>query len=53
MQMQLKMVMKKQLLLVMQKVKIGDADAVLRGSDQNFGILFIIGPILLKFSHNM
>ena len=25
----------------------------LRGSSQNFGIFFIIGPILLKFSHNM
>ena len=24
-----------------------------RGSSQNFGIFFIIGPILLKFSHNM
>ena len=26
---------------------------LLRGSSQNFGIFFIIGPILLKFSHNM
>ena len=25
----------------------------LRGSSQNFGIFFIIGPVLLKFSHNM
>ena len=25
----------------------------LRGSSQNFGIFFIIGPILLKFSHSM
>ena len=25
----------------------------LRGSSENFGIFFIIGPILLKFSHNM
>ena len=25
----------------------------LRGSSQKFGIFFIIGPILLKFSHNM
>ena len=24
----------------------------LRGSSGNFGIFFIIGPILLKFSHN-
>ena len=26
---------------------------MLRGSSQNFGIFSIIGPILLKFSHNM
>ena len=26
---------------------------VLRGSDSNFGIFFIIGLILLKFSHNL
>ena len=26
---------------------------VLRGSSENFGIFFIIAPILLKFSHNM
>ena len=26
---------------------------ILRGSSQNFGIFSIIGPILLKFSHNM
>ena len=25
----------------------------LRGSSENFGIFFIIGSILLKFSHNM
>ena len=29
------------------------AQSVLRGSSQNFGIFFIIGPILLKFAHNM
>ena len=29
------------------------AGVMLRGSSQNFGIFFIIGPILLKFSHNM
>ena len=28
-------------------------DINLRGSSTKFGIFFIIGPILLKFSHNM
>ena len=31
----------------------GGVSLLLRGSSQNFGIFFIIGPILLKFSHNM
>ena len=33
-----------------QKVKGGQGP---RGSSQNFRIFFIIGTILLKFSHNM
>ena len=28
-------------------------DLNLWGLSENFGIFFIIGPILLKFSHNM
>ena len=40
-------------LRILESLYIHKLGPELRGSSQNFGIFFIIGPILLKFSHNM